>query len=141
MLPNCAIIAGAGAAKAGGVKMRVAQTMPATELLKVGEVAFPFVSAGTGEPVLFVNGSWADLRSWCELWQDVAAGHCFMAYTHRHFGTTQWPEDKPFTRDVHAADLVAILRVLNEPVHLVGWSYRGEWCCERPCRCPTLCAL
>lgn len=105
--------------------MQVDQTMPATRMLEVGDVAFRFVSAGAGEPVLFVNGSWADLRGWCDLWQDVAADHRFMAYTHRHFGATQWPQDKPFSRDVHTADLVAILRTLNEPVHLVGYSYSG----------------
>lgn len=105
--------------------MLVDQTMPAPEILEVGDVAFPFVSAGTGEPVLFVNGSWADLRGWCGLWQAVAVKHRFMAYTHRHFGTTRWPQDKPFSRDVHTADLVAILRTLNNPTHLVGWSYSG----------------
>lgn len=105
--------------------MQVDQAMPSPEMLEAGDTAFPFVSAGTGEPVLFVNGSWADLRGWCELWQDVAANHRFMAYTHRHFGTTPWPRDKPFSRDVHTADLVAILQRLGEPVHLVGWSYSG----------------
>ena len=105
--------------------MHVDQPMPTPEMLEVGDVAFPFVSAGTGESVMFVNGSWADLRGWCGLWMDVAAQHRFMAYTHRHFGTTRWPRDKPFSRDVHTADLVAILRTLNEPVHLVGWSYSG----------------
>jgi pimeloyl-ACP methyl ester carboxylesterase len=105
--------------------MHVDQTMPAPEMLKVGDVAFPVVSAGTGEPLLFVNGSWADLRGWCGLWQDIAAKHRFVAYTHRHFGATKWPQDKPFSHDVHTADLIAILRTLNEPVHLVGWSYSG----------------
>lgn len=105
--------------------MQVNQDMPASELLKVGDLAFPFVSAGTGEPVLFVNGSWADLRGWCDLWQDVAVAHRFMAYTHRHFGPTRWPQDKPYSRDVHTADLVAILRTLDKPAHLVGWSYSG----------------
>ncbi len=105
--------------------MQADQTMPAPVMLEAGGVAFPFVSAGSGEAVLFVNGSWADYRGWCCLWQDVAAGHRFMAYTHRHFGTTTWPGDKPFSRDVHTADLIAILRRLNETVHLVGWSYSG----------------
>lgn len=105
--------------------MQVDQNMPTSEMLEAGDTVFPFVSAGTGEPVLFVNGSWADLRGWCDLWQDVAAKHRFMAYTHRHFGTKRWPDDKPFSRDVHTADLVAILRRLGEPVHLVGWSYSG----------------
>lgn len=105
--------------------MQVDQAMPNPQMLAAGDTVFPFVSAGTGEPVLFVNGSWADLRGWCDLWQDVAVGHRFIAYTHRHFGTTRWPADKPFSRDVHTADLVAILRRLDEPVHLVGWSYSG----------------
>lgn len=48
-----------------------------------------------------------------------------MAYTHRHFGSPSWPQDKSFSRDVHSADLVAILRTLDTPVHLVGWSYSG----------------
>ncbi len=105
--------------------MHTSPDMPASGTLRVDDVDFPFVSAGKGDPVLFVNGSWADLRGWCELWQDVAVSHRFMAYTHRHFGTTAWPQDKPFSRDVHIADLVAILRALNTPTHLVGWSYSG----------------
>lgn len=105
--------------------MQLQENMPPSESLLAGDVAFPFVAAGKGEPVLFVNGSWADLRGWCEIWEEVAAGHRFMAYTHRHFGTAQWPQDKPFTRDVHTDDLVAILRTLKTPTHLVGWSYSG----------------
>jgi pimeloyl-ACP methyl ester carboxylesterase len=70
--------------------MQVDRAMPAPEMLEVGDVVFPFVSAGAGEPVLFVYGSWADLRGWCDLWKDVAAKHRFMAYTHRHFGATPW---------------------------------------------------
>jgi pimeloyl-ACP methyl ester carboxylesterase len=118
--------------------MQVNQTMPPSEMLKVGDVAFPFVLAGTGEPVLFVNGSWADLRGWCDLWQDVAEGHRFMAFTHRHFGTTRWPEDKPFSRDVHTADLIEILRTLNEPTHLVGWSYSGAMVLRAATEVPDL---
>lgn len=105
--------------------MPASQPMPSPGTLAVGSVAFPFVSAGEGEPLLFVNGSWADLRGWCGLWEAVAARHRFMAYTHRHFGAVDWPRDKPFSMEVHAADLAAILRTLNEPVHLVGWSYSG----------------
>ncbi|MGQ0567304.1 MAG: alpha/beta fold hydrolase [Gemmobacter sp.] len=112
--------------------------MPTSQLLKVGDVAFPFVSAGTGEAVLFVNGSWADLRGWCDLWPDVAVGHRFMAYTHRHFGTTLWPQDKPFSRDVHTDDLVAILRTLNVPTHLVGWSYSGAMVLRAATEVPDL---
>ena len=118
--------------------MQFDQAMPSSEMLKVGDVLFPFVSVGTGEPVLFVNGSWADLRGWCNLWQDVAVAHRFMAYTHRHFGATQWPQDKPFSQDVHTADLVAILRTLNEPINLVGWSYSGGMVLRAAIEVPNL---
>lgn len=118
--------------------MQVNQDMPASEMLMVGDVAFPFVSAGEGEPVLFVNGSWADLRGWCDLWQDVAVNHRFVAYTHRHFGTTRWPQDNAFSRDVHTADLVAILRTLNNPTHLVGWSYSGGMVLRAATQVPDL---
>ena len=105
--------------------MRVGSEMPSPRIMTVEGVGFPCVAAGTGDPVLFVHGSWADYRAWCDLWQDVAAQHRFMAYTHRHFGKGHWPKDKPFSCDVHSDDLVAILRELGEPVHLVGWSYSG----------------
>jgi pimeloyl-ACP methyl ester carboxylesterase len=118
--------------------MQVDQTMPAPSILSVSDVGFPFVSAGNGAPLLFVNGSWADLRGWCGLWQDVAAGYRFLAYTHRHFGDNQWPGDKPFSRDVHTADLVAILKKLGEPVHLVGWSYSGPMVLQAAIEVPEL---
>lgn len=112
--------------------------MPTFRMLKVGNVAFPFASEGCGEPILFVNGSWADLRAWSGLWQDVAEAHRFMAYTHRHFGTTEWPQDKPFSRDVHSEDLAAILRTLSDPVHLVGWSYSGGMVLQAAVEVPSL---
>jgi pimeloyl-ACP methyl ester carboxylesterase len=118
--------------------MQFDQPMPTPTTLQVGDVAFPFVSTGAGEAVLFVNGSWADLRGWCDLWQDVAVTHRFMAYTHRHFGTTRWPADKPFSRDVHTADLVALLRMLNQRVHLVGWSYSGPMVLRAAIEVPDL---
>src|SRR5688572_32016836 len=94
--------------------------MPEPRMLEAAGAAFPMVTAGEGEPVLFVHGALGDYRKWDGLWQDVAAGHRFIAYTQRWFGTTRWPEDKPYARDVQDDDLVAILEALDEPVHLVG---------------------
>ena len=112
--------------------------MPSPGILTVDDVAFPFVSAGSGEPILFVNGSWADFRGWCDLWQEVSTAHRFLAYTHRHFGDTQWPQDKPFSRDVHTDDLVSILQSVNQPVHLVGWSYSGAMVLQAAIAMPDL---
>jgi pimeloyl-ACP methyl ester carboxylesterase len=105
--------------------MRADTEMPPTTFLTVAGMRFPYIAAGNGDPVLFVHASWADHRTWCDIWQDVAEHHRFLTYTQRHFGTGKWPADKTFSRDVLAADLVAILETIGEPVHLVGWSYSG----------------
>ena len=75
--------------------------------------------------MLFVHGAWADHRIWHAAWRPVSARHRFLAYSQRHFGPSDWTSDKPYARDIHAADLVVILTALDEPAHLVGWSYAG----------------
>lgn len=86
---------------------------------------FPYVEAGQGEPVLFVHGAFSDYRIWEPMREEVAKSHRFIAYTQRGFGTGTWPEQPVFARDVHEADLVALLDAWTEPMHLVGWSYSG----------------
>ena len=100
---------------------------PTPQMLEAAGAEFPIVTAGEGEPVLFVHGSFADYRVWDGLRDAVARDHRFVAYTQRWFGTTDWPEDadKAYSRDVHTADLIAILKARGEPTNLVGWSYSG----------------
>ena len=83
------------------------------------------VSSGEGALVLFLHGAWADLRIWCGLWEEISERHNFGAITQRHFGLERWPGTKMFSREVHTGDLIAIVRALDRPVHLVGWSYAG----------------
>jgi pimeloyl-ACP methyl ester carboxylesterase len=99
--------------------------MPPADPFPVSGEAFPLVSVGTGEAVLFVHGAWADHQIWHAAWRQVSARHRFLAYTQRHFGASDWTNERPYSRDVHAADLVAIVIALDEPVNLVGWSYAG----------------
>jgi pimeloyl-ACP methyl ester carboxylesterase len=99
--------------------------LPAPRELVVAGARFPLVSLGSGPGVLFVHGAWADLRIWCGLARRIAARNTFFAITQRHFGTNAWPADRPFSNEVHFEDLIAILRALDGPVHLVGWSYSG----------------
>ena len=112
--------------------------MPAPAMVEAAGARFPVVTAGEGEPVLFVHGSLADYRLWAGLWDDVAGDHRIVAYTQRWFGTSDWPEDKPFSRDVHTADLVALLRAWGEPMHLVGWSYGGAVALDAAAKVPEL---
>ena len=88
-------------------------------------VSFPVVEAGEGEPVLFIHGSLSDHRAWDGIRDIVAENHRFIAYTQRHFGKADWPDEPVFGRDVHETDLVALLDTWNEPMHLMGWSYGG----------------
>lgn len=96
-----------------------------TERIEANGAQFPYVSSGDGEPVLFVHGSFADHRAWEPLREAVAEHYRFIAYTQRGFGTDDWPDDQAFSRDVHEADLIALLETWQEPMHLVGWSYSG----------------
>lgn len=95
------------------------------EHVEAAGARFPYVEAGDGEPVLFVHGAFADHRAWEPMREAVVEGHRFIAYTQRGFGTEDWPEEPGFARDVHEADLVALLDAWGEPMHLVGWSYGG----------------
>ena len=61
-----------------------------------------------------------------------------MAYTQRWFGTGEWPADKPYSRDVHSDDLVAVLQAIGEPVHLVGLSNGGPPALWAAIRAPEL---
>lgn len=94
-------------------------------MVEAAGASFPYVEMGEGEPVLFIHGALGDQRLWDVVRDDVAAGHRFIALTMRHFGEGEWPDDKPYSRDVHEADLIAVLQEWGEPMHLVGFSYSG----------------
>lgn len=115
-----------------------AAEMPEPRMIETAGAAFPMVTAGEGAPILFVHGAMGDYRKWDGLWEDVAARHRFMAYSQRWFGTTAWPDDKPYSRDVQDDDLVAILEALGEPVTLVGLSNGGPVVLRAALRVPEL---
>ena len=99
--------------------------MPEPTFLEAAGTKFPLVKAGAGTPILFVHGGWTDLRIWCRVWQQVARTYEFLADTQRHFGCHNWGEEPPFARSIHPQDLIALIKVMNRPMHLVGWSYAG----------------
>ena len=95
--------------------------MPAPHPMDVKGTDFPLVVAGNGEPILFVHGAWADHRIWCGLWKPISRHAKFLAYTQRHFGNWNWPDEKPYARRIHTEDLINLLEVLEYPVHLAGF--------------------
>jgi pimeloyl-ACP methyl ester carboxylesterase len=94
--------------------------------VEVEGARFAYDEAGEGEAVLFVHGAWSDHRAWEGIRDDVARGHRYIAYTQRHHGTGDWPDDRPLADDVLADDLAALLDHWDEPMHLVGFSSSGS---------------
>ena len=128
-----ASILGASALSGGA-----AADMPAPGRIEAAGAVFPFVEAGTGAPVLFVHGATSDFRAWAGVWDDAARVHRAIAYTQRWFGAGDWPGDKPFSRDVHTSDLVALLEAWGEPMNVVAWSYGGPIALRAAARAPEL---
>jgi pimeloyl-ACP methyl ester carboxylesterase len=98
---------------------------PVTRTVTVNGVSLLYESQGTGRPVVFVHGGFADHRIWDAQRSAVAARHRFVALTLRYFGTQPWPDQgEHFSQETHVQDLVAFIRTLDGgPAVLVGRSY------------------
>jgi pimeloyl-ACP methyl ester carboxylesterase len=68
------------------------------------------------------TGGGSDLRYWEPQRKVFAARYRFVAYSHRFHGAGPWPAKGDYSADAHRTDLVALMRRLEEPVHLVGFS-------------------
>ena len=91
--------------------------------VRLNGVELEYVEEGAGVPVVFSHGGSSDLRYWEPQRQAFAAGHRFVAYSHRFHGRGSRPAEGDYSADAHSADLVAIMRGLDAgPVHLVGFS-------------------
>ena len=65
----------------------------------------------------------------------------FLAVTQRHFGQGRWPDGKAFAREIHTDDLIAVIKALDRPLHLVGWSYAGAILLSAASELPNLSKL
>jgi pimeloyl-ACP methyl ester carboxylesterase len=78
---------------------------PQMRLLRVNGVDLSYLEEGAGAPVVFVHGSFADLRFWEPQRQAIAQQYRFIAYTRRYHGTTPWADDgRNYSAATHAAD-------------------------------------
>ncbi len=91
--------------------------------LQVNGVELEYVEEGSGVPVVFSHEGASDLRYWEPQREVFAARYRFVAYSHRFHGMGVWPAQGDYSADAHMADLLAIMRRLdNGPVHVVGFS-------------------
>jgi pimeloyl-ACP methyl ester carboxylesterase len=77
---------------------------------------------GSGDPLLLIHGTGAQIEFWGRTIDDlVAAGHRVIAYDRRGYGRSTNPPVRDYRR--HVADAVALLEHLAVgPITVVGWS-------------------
>lgn len=110
-------------------RVATSQAPPAIKVVEVNGTRLTYEEQGTGMPVVFIHGGFADHRIWGTQRAAVAARHHFVALTMRYFGTAPWPDQgESFSQETHVADIAAFLKSLQVgPVVLVGRSY-GAYC-------------
>jgi pimeloyl-ACP methyl ester carboxylesterase len=92
----------------------------------VNGVELAYVEQGSGEPVIFVHGTGADLRTWGYQMEPFGERFRAIAYSRRYHHPNAVDEKGTYTGLVHASDLEAFIeKVAGGPAHLVGSSYGG----------------
>ncbi len=86
-----------------------------------------FVQSGSGEPIVFVHGSYATTSTWKKMIESLAATHhCIAIKLPGHCGM---PDPKDFSAPSIETELEVIESVVaqltDQPIHLVGHSYGG----------------
>jgi pimeloyl-ACP methyl ester carboxylesterase len=81
---------------------------------------------GGGPPVLLLHGGGQTAGAWSTTAQRLAdGGYTSVAVDLRGHGMSDWAPDGDYALDSFAADVVALVGALEQPVHLVGASLGG----------------
>jgi pimeloyl-ACP methyl ester carboxylesterase len=109
----------------GCQSLQQANPPPIQKTISVNGVTLTYLEQGTGTPVVFLHGAFADHRIWETQREAVAAKYRFVALSMRYFGRAPWPDDgSSFSQATHVADVAAFIRELESgPVFVVGRSY------------------
>lgn len=79
---------------------------------------------GHGAPLVLVHGSATDSTTWEPVIDMLSARHRVITYDRRGYGRSASPPVRDHR--VHTRDLAAILGMVGEPAHVVGWSAGGN---------------
>ena len=97
-----------------------------------------YEEAGTGEPVVFVHGSWSDHSTWGLTVPDLPESLRAIVYDRRGSGRSQRSRET-LTRRLHEDDLAAVIEALGPgPAHVVGNSYGASTALGLAARRPEL---
>ena len=82
--------------------------------------------SGTGPPLVFVHGGWADHTAWALVIPALAEQFTVYAMDRRGCGQSDpYRDDYVVERDWE--DVAAVVDMVGEPAHLVGHSIGGTW--------------
>ncbi len=84
------------------------------------------ISAGVGDPVVFVHGAFCDYRFWEGQIETVGRSLRAIAVSLSGFHPGPPLPDSEFSAERHVAELTAFITGLGVPVHLVGHSRGGR---------------
>jgi pimeloyl-ACP methyl ester carboxylesterase len=94
-------------------------------------------TGGTGIPVVYLNGSYADQSHWRRVIADLGSGWRHITYDERARGRSKTSADYSFEATVRDVDAVLAARGVDRAL-LVGWSYGAfvgvHWAARNPDR-------
>jgi pimeloyl-ACP methyl ester carboxylesterase len=112
----------------------------AVPTVAVNGAMLAYLERGQGQSVVFVHGTYSDLRTWLPQVDVFAAEYRAVAYSRRYARPNEdIPEGQDDQMSPHVDDLLTLLRVLNlAPAHLVGNSWGGFICLLAALKEPSL---
>lgn len=94
-----------------------------TGMVSVDDTALAVADAGgSGRPVVYLNGSYADQRPWRPVTAELGTGWRHITYDERARGKSMRSVDYSFEACIRDLDAVLEARRVERPL-LVGWSY------------------
>lgn len=97
-----------------------------TGMVATGDTALAVTdTGGSGRPVVYLNGAYADQRSWRPVIADLGAGFRHITFDARARGRSKRSADYSFEACLRDIDAVLAARGVRQQPLLVGWSYGG----------------
>ncbi|WP_280434888.1 alpha/beta fold hydrolase [Nocardia carnea] len=95
-------------------------------------------TGGSGRPVVYLNGAYADRSHWKKVIADLGPGYRHITFDERARGKSKQSADYSFEACLRDIDAVLAARGVAGPIILVGWSYGGvlgwHWADRNPDR-------
>ncbi|MFF7637335.1 alpha/beta fold hydrolase [Kitasatospora sp. NPDC008050] len=109
-----------------------------TGLVPIDDTALAVTdTGGTGTPVVYLNGSYADQTNWRRVIAELGDGYRHITYDERARGKSKRATDYSFEACIRDLDAVLKARGVAKPI-LVGWSYGAliamHWAARNPDR-------